>query len=350
MATANEDSVLMAEVFEKTPSAYIILDRQGKIAKANEAAHLLLGLKELTGRRWVQVIEEVFRPRRDDGHEISTRDGRRLSVATRALSCGQLVQMTDLTETRHMQDKISHMERLSSLGRMAATLAHQIRTPLSAAMLYAANLGNPRLNALSRSAFQQKLMSRLQDLEAQVSDVLMFARSGEQTASEVDAVDVVEAAAQNAVSVVSKAGAELITDLGERPMPLWGNASALTGALSNLVNNAVEAGASRVRISLKREKGVIAISVANNGPAIEPALRDKIFEPFFTSKSHGTGLGLAVVSAVAKVHQGEVSLSSEEDYATVFTLRLPVAKKKSEPRRPSAFVRKVSEGEENAAA
>ena len=177
------DISLLQEVFAKIPSAIVVIDDHGLIKKANASALQLLGEPVLEGRRWIEVITKVFRPRNDDGHEISTRDGRRLQVATLPLSQGQLVQMTDLTETRLLQDKLSHMERLSSLGRMAASLAHQIRTPLSAAMLYASNLGNAHLSPEGHKRFQEKLVNRLQALEAQVSDILMFARSNEQTVS-----------------------------------------------------------------------------------------------------------------------------------------------------------------------
>ncbi len=101
------------------------------------------------------------------------------------------------------------MERLSSLGKMAASLAHQIRTPLSAAILYAANLGNQKLPLASRNVFQKKLMSRLEALEAQVSDILMYARSGEQSVKVLDAVDIVEGVLGSVASVVQKSGAKL---------------------------------------------------------------------------------------------------------------------------------------------
>lgn len=336
-----DESKLMAEVFDKTPSAFIILDKRGVISKANQAAHLLLGEEVLVGRRWVEIIEEVFRPRSDDGHEISTREGKRLAVSTLALSCGQLVQMTDLTVTRKLQEKLSHLERLSSLGRMAASLAHQIRTPLSAAMLYAANLGSPKLNAQAKTAFQAKLMSRLEDLEAQVSDILMFAKSGEQTVSLVNARDIMHEVLGHAESITLKYQASLIAELGDEDLPILGNASALGGALTNLINNAVEAGAGEVRLSLKKEGSEVLMSVANNGPAIDPKLKDKIFEPFYTSKSHGTGLGLAVVSAVAKVHQGRVVLQSSEQYPTIFTIILPsFTRPKVKPGPKSPFVKK----------
>lgn len=319
------DISLLQEVFAKIPSAIVVIDDHGLIKKANASALQLLGEPVLEGRRWIEVITKVFRPRNDDGHEISTRDGRRLQVATLPLSQGQLVQMTDLTETRLLQDKLSHMERLSSLGRMAASLAHQIRTPLSAAMLYASNLGNAHLSPEAHKRFQEKLVNRLQALEAQVSDILMFARSNEQTVSEMDAADLLVQTANNVTVVLTRANAHLLTVAEPNAhFPILGNASALNGALSNLVANAVEAGAKNVVLKLEQVEDRIIFSVANDGPKIPEELRTKIFEPFFTSKSSGTGLGLAVVTAVTKVHQGILTLGSWPDpFATVFTISLP---------------------------
>ncbi len=314
---------LLAEVFNEVPSAIVILDKRGTIFKANKGALEMLGEQSLVGRKWIDVIKEVFRPREDDGTEISTRDGKRLQVLTKPLSNGQLVQMNDLTAQRELSDKMRHMERLSSLGRMAASLAHQIRTPLSAAMLYGANLANPRLPPQSRATFQKKLMSRLEALEAQVSDILMYARSDAQTVAELEAVDLVSDCLQSCQSIVTKGGAELIAELGDRPMPILGNTAALSGALSNLVANAVEAGAKKVKISLKKENGSIAIAVANDGPAIADDLKKKIFEPFYTTKSNGTGLGLAVVAAVVRVHHGRLELHESEEFPVEFTLIIP---------------------------
>lgn len=319
---ANEQE-LLSEIFSKIPAAIVILDEHGVVSKANNAALDMLGESSLEGRHWYEVIKAVFRPQKDDGQEISTRDGKKLQVLTKPLTHGQLVQMNDLTSTREMADKLRHMERLSSLGRMAASLAHQIRTPLSAAMLYAANLGNPKLPLQSRSVFQKKLMSRLEALEAQVSDILMYARSDAQSVSQIEAVDLVNDCVSSVQSVITRGGAELETQIGERPMSILGNAAALSGALSNLVANAVEAGAKKVKIALRKEKDMIVLQVANDGPAIPEELKKKIFEPFYTTKSNGTGLGLAVVAAVVRVHHGRLELSENAQYPVVFSLLIP---------------------------
>ena len=320
--TTNTELELFKEIFEKEPSAIIVLDERGSVKKANAIALELLNVKDLEGRKWYQVIGEVFAPKKDDGQLISTVDGKRLQVLTTPLSHGQLVQMTDQTATRELTDKVNHMERLSSLGKMAASLAHQIRTPLSAAILYAANLGNERLPIQSRSVFQKKLMSRLEALEAQVSDILMYARSGEQSDKVLDAVDIVEDVTASVDSVVERAGAKLESNLGERPMTFLGNVTALNGAIGNFETNAVEAGAKNVKIVLEADPHNVMISVENDGPKIDADVAKRIFEPFYTTKSNGTGLGLAVVAAVAKVHQGNIKLTSTDE-KTVFTMTIP---------------------------
>ena len=323
---ANDDYSLMQEVFAVLPSAVVVIDEQGGIVRANERAAQLLDCPELEGKSWLEVMAQAFRPQNDDGNEISTRTGRRLQVTTTKLRTGQLIHMTDLTQTRLLQDKLAHMERLSSLGRMAASLAHQIRTPLSAAILYAANLGNANLMPTARKRFQEKLMSRLEALEAQVSDILLFARSNDMTVGELDAATLISATENNVAAVVNKSQVLLETEAPHGAIAILGNSSALVGALSNLVANAVEAGATHIILRLTADEDQVSLAVANNGPIIPEELKTKIFEPFFTSKSAGTGLGLAVVTAVTKVHQGTLTLSSWNDtFATVFTITIPRA-------------------------
>ncbi|MCR5084664.1 MAG: PAS domain-containing sensor histidine kinase [Succinivibrionaceae bacterium] len=319
-----EQEGLLQEVFERVPAAIIVIDERGTIVRANHSALTLLGEERLEGLPWVRVIREVFRPRKDDGHEISTRDGRRLSVATCPLAHGQLVQITDLTDTRALQDKLSHMERLSSLGRMAASLAHQIRTPLSAAMLYAANLGNPKLAPAARAQFQRKLVSRLEALEAQIGDILLYARSNDQTVARLKVSDLMAKILANVTPSVEKHGSEIAAEV-EEGLEIIGNEVALTGAISNLAANAAEAGAPHVLVTVRRAGGFAEFEVADDGPPVPDGIRERIFEPFFTTKSNGTGLGLAVVNAVAKVHQGRLELSSSEDFPAIFTLSIPLA-------------------------
>ena len=106
------------------------------------------------------------------------------------------------------------------------------------------------------------------------------------------------------------------------------NRDALVGACTNLVNNSLEAGATRVSVHTVAEDGELVIRVIDNGPGFAPGDADRLMEAFYTTKSHGTGLGLAVVQAVIKAHQGRFSIESPEQGGAIATLRLPQLRNK----------------------
>src|SRR5471030_32280 len=167
----------LQNLLDLLPGGVIVIDGTGVVREANPTARDLLG-QPLLGVLWRNVISRCFAPREDDGHEVSLKDGRRVSIATRSLDAepGQLVLLNDLTETRHLQDQLARHERLSSLGRMVASLAHQIRTPLSAALIYASHLTEQQLPMETHQRFAGRLKERLHELEHQVRDMLVFAR------------------------------------------------------------------------------------------------------------------------------------------------------------------------------
>ncbi len=316
---------LFGEIFDEVPSGLIVLDGSGRVARTNRAAESLLG-EPLEGRPWREIIQRLFCLRPDDGHEVSLRNGRRVQISTQPLKQqqGQLIQITDLTETRRLQDQLSHMERLSALGKMAASLAHQIRTPLAAAMLYGANLANRTLSHDARGSFQKKLMDRLRDLEGQVSDVLLFARNGEQqVVSVIELTDLLGDLERGAEAMMQQAGAALTIEMDQPPIPLLANGPALASAINNLLANALQAGAKRLLISAHRVGDEVVVRIVDNGRGMPRERLTRIFEPFYTTRSNGTGLGLAVVQSVVHAHQGKIEVASVEGEGSCFTLRLP---------------------------
>lgn len=325
---------MYSEIFDSNPSAVIIIGHDGRVIRINSAGEALLG-RDLVGTKWIDVIRSRFCIKADDGHEISLVSGQRVKVTTTPLASvrGQMVQLTDLTETRALQDKMRKMEKLSDLGRMAATLAHQLRTPLSAAMLYAANLSNSTIDADCRRTFQTKLMDRLQDLEDQISDVLLFARSGDNIAEEVEITELIRGLSVDAEVAFDNAGAELTVQMDEPPLLMIANPSAIKGALLNLFNNALQANATHVHLQAVRRAGILEIRVIDNGDGIDKEKQSSIFEPFFTTKSSGTGLGLAVVKAVVTAHHGNVKVASVKGEGTCFTMEFPLQDVKAERNR-----------------
>jgi two-component system sensor histidine kinase FlrB len=322
----------LSHLVDTMPAGVIVLDGKGMIAKANQIAIDMLG-EPLEGEKWFSVIQRSFRPHQDDGHEVSLKDGRliKLDITALAPEPGQLILMTDLTETRRLQKRVAHMQRLSALGKMVASLAHQVRTPLSAAMLYAANLGSKRLPEASRGSFHTKLMSRLKDLETQVNDMLLFAKSGDQQVVEqVSMQQLLSEVKAGADAMVALNDSELNVSLPEPDIEIMGNKTALASAIQNLIHNSIQVIGSGAQVHLSalrdtQDPDYVRISVSDNGPGIDLAQSEKIFEPFYTTKSQGTGLGLAVVSSVASAHQGRVEANNNPQGGAIFSMLLPIS-------------------------
>lgn len=320
-------------VLEAMPTGVILLSVKGVVEHANQMAKTILG-EPLVGQLWREVIARAFRPQKDDGHEISLVDGRRVQIATSQIpnQPGQLILLTDLTETRLLQQRISHMQRLSSLGKMVASLAHQVRTPLSAAMLYAANLKNPTLNEHSRNQFCDKLMNRLKDLESQINDMLLFAKSGEQqVVEEISLEQLLEEVAVGSDAMIQSHLASLKIQNPLHDLIILGNRTALSGALQNMIQNSLHIKPENAKITIsaslnERDPDEIELKVTDNGPGIPVESFAHIFEPFYTTKSQGTGLGLAVVKSVIQAHKGRVHARNKLEGGAMFTLTLPVHK------------------------
>jgi two-component system sensor histidine kinase FlrB len=315
----------LQNLLDLLPGGVIVIDAQGIVREANPAACELLGLP-LEGELWRHVIARCVAPREDDGHEISLKDGRRLSIATRSLDAepGQLVLLNDLTETRQLQGQLARHERLSSLGRMVASLAHQIRTPLSAALLYASHLTEQELPVATQQRFAGRLKERLHELEHQVRDMLVFARGELPLTDRVTPKVLMQSLQSAALTHVQELPIRWQCDshAGE----LLCNRDTLIGAILNLIENAIQASAGNVRLKvhLYTRENTLRVCVSDSGSGIEASVLARLGEPFFTTKTTGTGLGLTVVKAVARAHQGELQLRSRPGRGTCAQVILPL--------------------------
>ena len=317
----------LEHLLQVMPAGVIVLDGKGIVRQANDQAKALLG-EPLEEEIWRRIITRSFKPRADDGHEVSLVDGRRVKLSITPLENepGQLIVITDLTETRELQARVSHMQRLSSLGKMVASLAHQIRTPLSAAVLYASNLTRKNLPENASQQFAYKLTDRLKELENQVNDMLLFAKSGEQqVVSQISLPELFESIESNAHTMTSQEQQTLVFKGFEGTASITGNLTALQGALLNLIHNAsqVTPKGFEVVVEAKLDNDVLVIEVTDSGTGVPHAIKSKIFEPFFTTKTHGTGLGLAVVKSVISAHDGALDVSDAENGGARFSVSLP---------------------------
>jgi len=115
----------LRRLIDRMPGGVLVINQTGRVTEFNPAAEALLGIA-LANKTWLEVINQCFAPRPDDGHEVSLKNGRRVSLSTQALDDepGQLVFITDQTHTRTLQEQLHHYQRLSEMGRMMASLAH----------------------------------------------------------------------------------------------------------------------------------------------------------------------------------------------------------------------------------
>ncbi|GAB2690158.1 ATP-binding protein [Aliiglaciecola sp. 3_MG-2023] len=320
----------LEHLLQVMPAGVVVINGQGQVKQANALAKDLLG-EPLEGQAWRKIIARSFKPQADDGHEVSLHDGRKVKLSITPLTAepGQLIVLTDLTETRQLQQRISHMQRLSSLGKTVASIVHQIRTPLSAAVLYASNLASNQLSDSARERFGEKLMLRLKDLEGQVNDMLLFAKSGEeQVVQNISIAELISELTVSAENMVQQANAQLIVKDIDPQLMILGNKPALLGALQNIIHNAIQVQPEdcQIAISCLHDDQQVSLHIQDNGPGVDTQCLNRIFEPFYTSKSHGTGLGLSVVATVAKSHGGSVTVSNMPGSGACFSLMLPIIK------------------------
>ncbi len=325
----------LESLLQLLPAGVLVLDKNGYVSQSNAAANdLLLGLtphKSLIGQRWRSLIQQCFKPRRDDGHEISLVDGRRVHLRTAPMlnEPGQLILLTDMTETRELQARLSQHERLSAMGKMVASLAHQIRTPLAAATLYAGHLGDSGLDAAMRERFAAKLQERLRHLENQVRDMLIFARGEAPLNDEISLAELQQdlLAAMEVALANQQAVCSVDNQLPQQHIIC--NRDALISALMNLVNNALEAcppGQAQLQLLIRPlGDNRASVLILDNGPGMTAAAKEKILQPFYTTKANGTGLGLAVVQAVARAHNAEFIVSDNPAGGLAAGLVLPLA-------------------------
>jgi two-component system sensor histidine kinase FlrB len=319
----------LSTLLQALPGGVVTLDSNGVVQEYNPVAIELLG-EPLAGVSWAQVIARAFAPRSDDGHDVSLVDGRRVNISTCPMmnEPGQILLVTDVTEMRELQDRLSQQQRLVAMGEMAASLAHQIRTPLASAMLYTSHLRRPGLKPDDQERFSEKVRARLAHLEHIVNDMLLYARSNNTGAQQSFRIhDLLTELEHNLDAHLLQSECNYQWRDETNGAELNGNQQMLLSALTNLGMNALQAMQGRgdlIVFARQDNHRQIEIVVSDNGPGISSDKLQHIFDPFFTTRAEGTGLGLAVVRAIVNAHKGEILVDSQVGKGTTFILRLPL--------------------------
>lgn len=314
----------------------VVLDQYDVVIELNPAARRWLG-ESVMGIPW-RDVERFHLVAASASDEWLIADGetqRRVSVTagSRGEDSGRILLLTDITQAHEMQRQLERHKRLSAMGEMAAGLAHQLRTPLASAILYAGNLNRQVLGESDRRKFAAKALERMRALERMIQDMLLFVRGVPSLDEPIDMKLLLQDAAQVVEPQMVQRGLELRTLLPARTHALRGNGKALAGVVVNLLENAVQACSSGARIELEcggDDEGLF-VSVTDNGPGMEVSVQDRLFEPFFTTRDEGTGLGLAIVQSVMQAHGGRVEVESAPGRGSRFTLRFAAVAEALQP-------------------
>ena len=274
------------------------------------------------GKRGIYSPYEIERTTKD-GHKVN------LLVTTSPVigTSHYIVVQRDITEFKNLEKKLYDSQKLAALGQLSAGIAHEVRNPLSSIKMSLQILEkrmNPEGNDLKRFKIAQKEVEHLEEL---VNNVLVFAKPVEPKMAPVDLGKIMEQVL--ALAEKGIADKQIDVQLEAQKIPLVNvDAAMIADAFLNIIRNALEAVDDKGHIhiyarSIGSQPPAVLIVVEDNGCGIEEADMPHLFNPFFTKKKYGTGLGLSQVSKIVELHQGKIEIISEKDKGTKVCVTLP---------------------------
>jgi signal transduction histidine kinase len=272
-----------------------------------------------------------------------TRSLEQLVAATEAVSRGELERrlvagddevgrvaraFNTMTENlRRMLRELADREALAAVGEFAASLAHEVRNPLTAIRLDLQMLAEELPAGSPLREVQAQALVEVERLDATVAGALDVARSGSVQATNIDVLAPLRAAARAALPELFRHGAMLVLPpLDAPPVTLRGDANALEQVFLNILLNAAQAldGEGRVAVDVRAEGDTAVISIADDGRGIPPDALQRVFDPLFSTRAGGTGLGLAVTRRIVLAHFGSLHIESQPGAGTTVHVRLPL--------------------------
>jgi PAS domain S-box-containing protein len=315
-------------VIEASPAGIAVLDADGRIQSANLAFAALAGADPdaLRRKRLLDVLPLERMPSPTDGPvELGIVDGRgrersiQASVApfSSARGAGAVLVVNDITERMAMERKLEEKERLASLGIMAAGIAHEVNTPITGISSYAQMLldatpsEDPRYPLLKKVERQTFRASRI------VNSLLKLARNQEVEARPINVSELVSECLELLRDRTETLGIKVEATPATSETIAVGSDGELQQVFTNLLQNAIEAmhGGGTLRVTTQRTDAWIEVAIDDSGPGIDAAARERVFEPFYSTKSRagGTGLGLSISHEIVRRHGGELAIEDRPD-------------------------------------
>ena len=338
LADANDAKDNLRCILQSMAEALIVLDMDDKVTMVNRAAVEMIGpsAEDATGKPFETLDFSLVS---EDGDMVLIANGRRFNVFVSRSNVadpsgavhGSVLLIQDITRMKELELKSERNRRLVRMGEMAAKIVHEIRSPLCSIELYAtmleSELGDGEAARLARG-----ISSGILSLNNILTNMLLFARQQKPVVSRIDASVVVQEALRLLEPMIESRGISVSLNVREG-VRLAGDPELLKQVLLNIILNAVQAtpGEGRIEIVLNEVKDGVVIEVSDEGEGIRREDLDRIFDPFFSTKTKGTGLGLAIAFRIMEAHGGYIRVRSVPGEGSVFGMHFPAAGTEEEP-------------------
>jgi two-component system sensor histidine kinase HydH len=328
------------------PVGLIATDKDGKIAFYNGAAERITGLNlsESRGKDPEIILPSHFcglAESLDRGESISEKEmefefteNKIVPVSVSASKIineegqfvGQVLIIRDLGEVRRLQDEIRRTEKLAAIGGLAAGVAHEIRNPLSSIKGIASYFKNKFDESSSDKEMADVMIQEVDRLNRVISELLEFARPPEIKPKTTDVNSLIMHSVRLIEKEASSKEIAIRLDLSQQPLSAEIDSDRFSQCLLNLYLNALQAMGKGGQLSIKNflvDDSFIIIEIRDTGSGIKAENLNKIFDPYYTTKTKGTGLGLAIVHKIIEVHNGNIKVRSDPGQETTITISIP---------------------------
>jgi len=244
---------------------------------------------------------------------------------------GRLLLFDDVTQRERLEEQMTQTEKLTSLGLLAAGVAHEVNTPLAVISNYIQMLGKQMPDGDPRQAIIEKIVKQTFRASEIVNNLLNFSRTNATEVVDIDVNRVVEETLSLVAHPLKTSQIQVVRQLGETLPAVRGSANKLQQVFLNLFLNARDAmpGGGMLEVRTTAHNGSVEVEVVDTGAGIAREHIHRIFDPFFTTKAsgRGTGLGLSVSYGIIKEHSGKIDVRSTVGKGTSFHVELPAVRK-----------------------
>ena len=347
--TLSDLTTYTAGIVDRMPNGLISLDGRGRPVMVNRAAREMFGwgaspvdqlrddptaaalYKEYFQRlaRGEVILEQEFNaPHHKEGAAPMAVSAALVPAAEAEDSQpGPVFILRDLRQIRDLEGRVRQSEKLASLGRLAAGVAHEVRNPLSSMRGLARFLARDMDEASREAQYLKVMVEEIDRLDRVITGLLDYARPREPNTAEVDLNEVARYTSDLVSDDVHHKHLSLREDMSPKNPRIMADRDMVIQAMLNVILNAVDATpeGGRLTVSTVMQDGEPVFAVEDTGPGIRPEDRNKILDPFFTTKEKGAGLGLAQVASIMDAHRGRIVLGGEPGMGARVELIFPAA-------------------------